>query len=104
MVLLSTVEQVPQFSFTRLAGADVKLGVEMTSTGEVACFGEDRYEAYLKALLSTGFNLPNKTVLLSIGRAKVSLFLCVHVCLCVSVCVHPRLRVSVFVCLCVICL
>ena len=43
----------------------------MTSTGEVACFGEDRYEAYLKALLSTGFNLPEKTVLLSIGRAKV---------------------------------
>ena len=43
----------------------------MTSTGEVACFGEDHYEAYLKALLSTGFNLPDKTVLLSIGRAKV---------------------------------
>jgi len=55
-----------------LAGADVKLGVEMASTGEVACFGEDRYEAYLKALLSTGFSLPSKTVLLSIGRAKVN--------------------------------
>ena len=74
----AAVKQVPQFSFTRLAGADVKLGVEMTSTGEVACFGEDRYEAYLKALLSTGFNLPQKTVLLSIGRAKVCLF--VHLC------------------------
>lgn len=73
LVGLLMMQQVPQFSFTRLAGADVKLGVEMTSTGEVACFGEDRYEAYLKALLSTGFNLPNKTVLLSIGRAKVSM-------------------------------
>lgn len=71
-VMIIVVKQVPQFSFTRLAGADVKLGVEMTSTGEVACFGEDRYEAYLKALLSTGFNLPEKTVLVSIGRAKVS--------------------------------
>lgn len=40
--------QVPQFSFARLAGADVMLGVEMASTGEVACFGENRYEAYLK--------------------------------------------------------
>jgi carbamoylphosphate synthase large subunit len=39
---------VPQFSFARLAGADAMLGVEMASTGEVACFGENRYEAYLK--------------------------------------------------------
>ena len=76
MVMLLCCKQVPQFSFTRLAGADVKLGVEMTSTGEVACFGEDRYEAYLKALLSTGFNLPNKTVLVSIGRAKVRGYCC----------------------------
>lgn len=95
MVLLSTVEQVPQFSFTRLAGADVKLGVEMTSTGEVACFGEDRYEAYLKALLSTGFNLPNKTVLLSIGRAKVGL-----ICFCACACVCLSVRVYVCMCLC----
>ena len=71
----------------------------MTSTGEVACFGEDRYEAYLKALLSTGFNLPNKTVLLSIGRAKVCLFLCVHVCLCVSVCVCAPTPACECVCL-----
>lgn len=84
VLMLQYVKQVPQFSFTRLAGADVKLGVEMTSTGEVACFGEDRYEAYLKALLSTGFNLPEKTVLVSIGRAKVCV--CVYVCVFVDVC------------------
>ncbi len=51
----------------------MKLGVEMASTGEVACFGEDRYEAYLKAMLSTGFKLPKKNILLSIGSFKVSL-------------------------------
>lgn len=61
------------FSFSRLAGADVLLGVEMSSTGEVACFGDDRYEAYLKAQLSTGFKIPKKNILLSIGSYKVSL-------------------------------
>lgn len=68
---ISRVLQVPQFSFSRLAGADVVLGVEMTSTGEVACFGENRYEAYLKAMLSTGFKIPKKNILLSIGSFKV---------------------------------
>ncbi|XP_051501026.1 CAD protein-like isoform X2 [Myxocyprinus asiaticus] len=62
--------KVPQFSFSRLAGADVVLGVEMTSTGEVACFGENRYEAYLKAMLSTGFKIPKENILLSIGAYK----------------------------------
>ncbi|NXK68782.1 PYR1 protein, partial [Sylvietta virens] len=62
--------QVPQFSFSRLAGADVVLGVEMTSTGEVACFGENRCEAYLKAMLSTGFKIPKKNILLTIGSYK----------------------------------
>ncbi|GFT04195.1 CAD protein [Nephila pilipes] len=62
--------KVPQFSFSRLDGADVTLGVEMASTGEVACFGENVYEAYLKSLLSTGFQLPEKAVLLSIGSYK----------------------------------
>jgi carbamoyl-phosphate synthase/aspartate carbamoyltransferase/dihydroorotase len=62
--------KVPQFSFSRLEGADVKLGVEMASTGEVACFGENHYEAYLKAMLSTGFKMPRKSILLSIGKAK----------------------------------
>ncbi|GAA95519.1 uncharacterized protein L969DRAFT_92651 [Mixia osmundae IAM 14324] len=62
--------KVPQFSFSRLAGADPILGVEMASTGEVACFGKDRYEAYLKALLASGISLPNRNILLSIGSYK----------------------------------
>lgn len=67
--------KVPQFSFSRLAGADVQLGVEMASTGEVACFGENRYEAYLKAMISTGFQIPKKGILLSIGSFKVCFFI-----------------------------
>jgi carbamoyl-phosphate synthase/aspartate carbamoyltransferase/dihydroorotase len=67
--------KVPQFSFSRLTGADVLLGVEMVSTGEVACFGENYYEAYLKALMSTGFRLPKKNILLSIGSYKDKLVL-----------------------------
>jgi carbamoyl-phosphate synthase/aspartate carbamoyltransferase len=59
--------KVPQFSFSRLAGADPILGVEMASTGEVACFGRDKYEAYLKAMLASGIKLPTQNVLLSIG-------------------------------------
>ncbi|PIK33312.1 putative CAD protein-like [Apostichopus japonicus] len=51
-------------------GADMLLGVEMASTGEVACFGEDRYEAYLKAMISTGIKIPNKNIFLSIGSYK----------------------------------
>ena len=63
--------KVPQFSFSRLTGADVTLGIEMASTGEVACFGENRYEAYLKAMISTGFRIPQKRrALLSIGTHK----------------------------------
>ena len=63
--------KVPQFSFSRLMGADVTLGVEMASTGEVACFGENRYEAYLKAMISTGFRIPKRRIaLLSIGTHK----------------------------------
>lgn len=54
-----------------VSGADVMLGVEMSSTGEVACFGENRYEAYLKAMMSTGFEIPKKAILLSIGSFKV---------------------------------
>ncbi|KAL9886382.1 carbamoyl-phosphate synthetase 2, aspartate transcarbamylase, and dihydroorotase rudimentary isoform 1-T3 [Glossina fuscipes fuscipes] len=59
--------KVPVFSFSRLAGADVQLGVEMASTGEVACFGDNRFEAYLKAMMSTGFQIPKKAILLYIG-------------------------------------
>ena len=62
--------KVAQFSFNRLSGADPVLGVEMASTGEVACFGKNKYEAYLKALISTGIVLPKKNILLSIGSFK----------------------------------
>ena len=59
--------KVPQFSFSRLAGADPILGVEMASTGEVACFGRNKYEAYLRAMLASGIRLPTNNVLLSVG-------------------------------------
>lgn len=62
--------KVPQFSFSRLSGADPILGVEMASTGEVATFGHNKYEAYLKSLIATGFTLPKKNILLSIGSFK----------------------------------
>ena len=54
--------KAPMFSFQRLKGADPSLGVEMASTGEVACFGADRYDAFLKALMSTGLKLPRQVV------------------------------------------
>ncbi|MCX6564638.1 MAG: carbamoyl-phosphate synthase (glutamine-hydrolyzing) large subunit [Candidatus Aminicenantes bacterium] len=59
--------KAPQFSFSRLKGADPTLGVEMASTGEVACLGEDVHEAFLKSLLSAGYSLPRRSILLSIG-------------------------------------
>jgi carbamoyl-phosphate synthase large subunit len=59
--------KAPQFSFTRLEGADPVLGVEMASTGEVGCLGEDFEEAFLKALLAVGFRLPIRSALLSTG-------------------------------------
>ena len=59
--------KAPQFSFTRLEGADPVLGVEMASTGEVGCLGDDFEEAFLKALLSVGFRLPVTSALLSTG-------------------------------------
>jgi hypothetical protein len=64
--------KAPIFSFTRLRGADPTLGVEMASTGEVACFGEDSHEAFLLSMLSTTFKLPSKskTILLSIASEE----------------------------------
>jgi carbamoyl-phosphate synthase large subunit len=61
--------KAPLFSFTRLRGADPTVGVEMASTGEVACFGEDTHEAFLQSMLSTSFKLPkkNNSILLSIA-------------------------------------
>ncbi|GAB4363809.1 MAG: carbamoyl-phosphate synthase (glutamine-hydrolyzing) large subunit [Calditrichia bacterium] len=62
--------KAPQFSFTRLEGADPTSGVEMASTGEVGCLGDDFVEAYLKALISVGFKLPIRSVLLSTGSIE----------------------------------
>lgn len=59
--------KAPQFSFPRLKGADPVSGVEMASTGEVGCFGEDLHEALLKSMISVGFKLPKKGVLFSVG-------------------------------------
>ncbi|MBI2453117.1 carbamoyl-phosphate synthase (glutamine-hydrolyzing) large subunit [Candidatus Peregrinibacteria bacterium] len=62
--------KAPQFSFSRLKGSDPVLGVEMASTGEVACFGNDVFEAFLKAMLSAGFRLPKKNIFISIGNLE----------------------------------
>ena len=59
-----------QFSFSRLKGADPRLGVEMASTGEVACFGSSAEEALLTALLAVGFKVPKKNVLVTVGRLE----------------------------------
>jgi carbamoyl-phosphate synthase large subunit len=59
--------KAPMFSFSRLAGADPMLGVEMLSTGEVGCLGRDLHEALQHALLATGMRFPRKGVLLSLG-------------------------------------
>ncbi len=59
-----------QFSFNRLSNADPVLGVDMSSTGEVGCLGDDLNEAILNALIATGYRLPKKNILLSSGGAK----------------------------------
>lgn len=67
--------KAPMFSFMRLRGADPTLGVEMASTGEVACFGIDVQEAFLQALLATNFKIPpitgDKVILVSIAEDPV---------------------------------
>ena len=60
--------KAPMFSFTRLGGADPILGVEMASTGEVACFGTDVHEAFLKSLVSTGFKIPKKSIAITVQK------------------------------------
>ena len=64
-----------QFSFSRLQKADPVLGVEMVSTGEVGCIGDNYYEAILKAMLSVGYSIPSKAILFSSGpyRSKIEL-------------------------------
>ena len=64
--------KAPQFSFTRLEGADPVTGVEMASTGEVAALGETFNEAYLKALMCVGFNLPPSRILVSLNGVEAS--------------------------------
>jgi carbamoyl-phosphate synthase large subunit len=67
--------KAPQFSFSRLKRADPVLGVDMSSTGEVGCIGDNYYEAILKSMLSVGYTIPEKNILLSTGemRSKVEL-------------------------------
>jgi carbamoyl-phosphate synthase large subunit len=69
--------KAPQFSFSRLAQADPVLGVDMSSTGEVGCIGDSYYEAILKSMLSVGYTIPKKNILLSTGpmRSKVELII-----------------------------
>ncbi|MCD8073019.1 MAG: carbamoyl-phosphate synthase (glutamine-hydrolyzing) large subunit [Alistipes sp.] len=62
--------KAPQFSFSRLQKADPVRGVEMASTGEVGCIGEDFHEAILKAMLSVGYRIPERNILLSTGDAR----------------------------------
>lgn len=59
-----------QFSFSRLKGADPRLGVEMVSTGEVGCFGNSAEQALLTSLIAVGFRMPKKNILLSVGRLE----------------------------------
>ena len=72
--------KAPQFSFTRLPGADPVLRVDMVSTGEVGCLGDTAEEALLKAMLSVGYKIPAKTVLISGGpiKSKVALLAAVE--------------------------
>jgi carbamoyl-phosphate synthase large subunit len=62
--------KAPQFSFQRLLKADPVLGVEMASTGEVGCIGEDYYETLMKSMLSVGYTVPKKNILFSTGPAR----------------------------------
>ncbi|MBU2491716.1 MAG: carbamoyl-phosphate synthase (glutamine-hydrolyzing) large subunit [Bacteroidetes bacterium] len=62
--------KAPEFSFTRLEGADPTTGVEMASTGEVACMGDNFNEAFLKALISVGYKFPIKSILISSGAIE----------------------------------
>ena len=59
-----------QFSFSRLQKADPVLGVDMASTGEVGCIGDDTDEAILKAMMSVGYDIPKKNILISSGDGK----------------------------------
>ena len=62
--------KAPQFSFSRLSKADPILGVDMSSTGEVGCIGDDYYDALLKSMISVGYKIPRKNILLSTGPVE----------------------------------
>jgi carbamoyl-phosphate synthase large subunit len=62
--------KAPQFSFARLLNADPVLGVDMSSTGEVGCIGENYYEAIIKSMLSVGYSFPEKNILISSGPSR----------------------------------
>jgi carbamoyl-phosphate synthase large subunit len=62
--------KAPQFSFSRLQNVDPVLGVEMASTGEVGCIDENYYDALLKSMLSVGYKIPEKNILISAGNYK----------------------------------
>jgi carbamoyl-phosphate synthase large subunit len=74
--------KVPQFSFTQLEGADLILGVEMQSTGEVACFGKNFFDALSKAMISAGYKIPRQggNILITVGgqNMKRSILPLVH--------------------------
>ncbi len=62
--------KVPQFSFTRLRGADPLLGVEMASTGEVACFGVNQQEALIKGMMAARIDMPKKKIFFSLPNER----------------------------------
>ena len=70
--------KAPMFSFTRLRGADPLLGVEMASTGEVACFGANVHEAFLKSLLAANFKMPAKGAAILVSARPDTLPALVH--------------------------
>lgn len=67
--------KAPQFSFARLLKADPVLGVDMSSTGEVGCIGDNYYDAVLQSMLAVGYKIPEKNILISSGplRSKMEL-------------------------------
>ena len=66
--------KAPMFSFLRLSGADPILGVEMSSTGEVGCYGTDFNEVFLKAMICSGFKPPKTTIYISIDTEELRVF------------------------------
>jgi len=65
--------KAPQFSFARLQKADPVLGVDMSSTGEVGCIGDNYYDAVLQSMLAVGYRVPEKNILISSGPARSKL-------------------------------